>query len=117
MEQAVFVTMEKELDEPYIVRRGDKEICIYINVEAEYRVVLDEDIETGQQYADNITEQGVAYCISACCDNDSGIELPIEDVSDDLTPDELDELQAFAEMNSGFDDEEIVFKAMQEVTQ
>lgn len=115
MEQQVFVTMEKELDEPFIVRRDGREICIYINVEAEYKVAFDEDIETGQLYADSVTEQGVMYYISGCCDNDSGVELPVENVSDDLTLDELNELQAFAEKNSGFVDEDIINEAMKEL--
>lgn len=115
MEQAVYVTMEKELDEPFMVKRDGREICIYMNVEAEYRVVFDEDVETGQQYADNITEQGVCYYISGCCDNGSGVELPVDNIKDDLTEEELEAMQSFAEMNSGFDDEEIEFKAQQEL--
>lgn len=115
MEQQVFVTMEKELDEPFIIRRDGREICIYINVEAEFKLVFDEDIETGQTYPDTILENNVMYYISGCCDNDSGVELPVENMSDDLTLDELNELQAFAEKNSGFDDEDVIYKAQQEL--
>ena len=47
MEEVVLVTMEKELDEPFYICRDGKWVCIYINIETDYRVVLSEDIETG----------------------------------------------------------------------
>ena len=119
MEEEVFVTMEKELDEPFYICRDGRRICLYINIEADYRVVLSDDIETGYIEADSITEEGVTYYITGFCDDDSGVEYPvdfgIEKIEKSLTKEEREQLQDFAEMNSDFTDEEIINKAMDEI--
>ena len=107
-EDVVLVTMDKELDEPFYICRDGKWICIYINIETDYRVVLSEDIETGYIEADNITEEGVTYYITGFCDDDSGVEYPIEFAIEKL-------LQAFAEKNSGFIDEDIINEALKKI--
>ena len=117
MEETVFVTMEKELDEPFYICRDGRWVCIYINIETDYRVVLSDDIETGDVEADSITEEGVTYYITGFCDDDSGVEYPvdfvIEKIEKSLTKEERELLQAFAEKNSGFIDEDIIDKAME----
>ena len=75
------------------------------------------DIETGDVEADSITEEGVTYYIAGFCDDDSGVEYPvdfgIEKIEKSLTKEERELLQAFAEKNSGFIDEDIIDKAME----
>ena len=119
MEDVVYVTMEKELDEPFYICRDGRWICIYINIETDYRVVLSEDIETECIEADSITEEGVTYYITGFCDDDSGVEYPvdfgIEKIEKSLTKEERELLQAFAEKNSGFSDDDIINKAMNEI--
>ena len=119
MEDVVYVTMEKELDEPFYICRDGRWVCIYINIETDYRVVLSEDIETGYVEADSITEEGVTYYITGFCDDDSGVEYPvdfgIEKIEKSLTKEERELLQAFAEKNSGFNDEDIIDKALKEI--
>ena len=119
MEDVVYVTMEKELDEPFYICRDGRWVCICINIETDYRVVLSEDIETGYVEADSITEEGVTYYIAGFCDDDSGVEYPvdfgIEKIEKSLTKEERELLQAFAEKNSGFIDEDIINKAMNEI--
>lgn len=118
-EKVVLVTMEKELDEPFYICRDNRWICIYIDIETDYRVILSEDIETGYIEADSITEEGVKYYITGFCDVDSGVEYPIEfsmdKIEKSLTKEEGELLQAFAEKNSGFIDEDIINKAMNEI--
>ena len=119
MEDVVYVTMEKELDEPFYICRDGRWVCIYINIETDYRVVLSEDIETGYIEADSITEEGVTYYITCFCDDDSGVEYPvdfgIEKIEKSLTKEERELLQAFAENNSGFIDEDIIYKAIDKI--
>ena len=119
MEDVVYVTMEKELDEPFYICRDGRWVCIYIDIETDYRVVLSDDIETGYIEADSITEEGVTYYITGFCDDDSGGEYPvdfgIEKIEKSLTKAERELLQAFAEKNSGFIDEDIINKAMNEI--
>lgn len=118
MEDIVYVTMEKELDEPFYICRDGIWICIYIDIETEYRVVLSEDIETGYIEADSITEEGVTYYITGFCDDDSGVypvDFVVEKIEKSLTKEERELLQAFAEKNSGFIDEDIIDKAMNEI--
>lgn len=121
MEDIVYVTMEKELDEPFYICRDGRWVCIYINIETDYRVVLSDDIETGYVEADSITEEGVTYYITGFCDDDddSGVEYPvdfgIEKIEKSFTKEERELLQAFAEKNSGFIDEDIIDKAMNEI--
>ena len=119
MEEVVFVTMEKELDEPFYICRDGRWLCLYIDIETDYRVVLSDDIETGYTEADSITEEGVTYYITGFCDDDSGVEYPvdfgIEKIEKSLTKEERELLQAFAENNSGFIDEDIIDKAMNEI--
>lgn len=118
-EEVVYITMEKELDEPFYICRDSKWICIYINIETDYRVVLSEDIETGYIEADSITEEGVTYYITDFCDDDSGVEYPvdfgIEKIEKSFTKEERELLQAFAEKNSGFIDEDIINEAMNKI--
>lgn len=118
-ENIVHVTMEKELDEPFYICRDGRRICIYIDIETDYRVVLSEDIETGYIEADSIIEEGVTYYITGFCDDDSGVEYPvefdIEDIEKSLTKEEREQLQAFVEKNSGFIDEDIVNEALKKV--
>lgn len=115
-EEVVFVTMSKELDEPFYICRDNRWIYVYIDIETDYRVVLSEDIETGYIEADSITEEGVKYYITSFCDADSEVEYPvdfdIEKIEKSLTKEEKELLQAFAEKNSGFIDEDIVNEAM-----
>lgn len=117
-EVVVFITMEKELDEPFYICHDGKWISIYIDIKTDYRVVLSEDIETGYIEADNITEEGVTYYITDLYD-DSEVEYPvdfdIEKIEKSLTKEERELLQAFAEKNSGFIDEDIINKAMNEI--
>lgn len=119
MENVVYVTMEKELDEPFYICRDGRWVCIYINIETDYRVVLSEDIETGYVEADSITEEGVTYYITGFCDDDSRVEYSvdfgIEKIEKSLTKEERELLQAFAEKNSGFIDEVIIDRAMYEI--
>ena len=119
MEEVIFVTMEKELDEPFYMCRDGRWFCIYIDIETDYRVVLSDDIETGYIEADSITEEGVTYYITSFCDVDSGVEyivdFDIEKIEKSLTKEERELLQAFAEKNSGFIDEDIINKAMDEI--
>lgn len=116
MEEVVFITMSKELDEPFYIQRDGKWICIYIDIETNYRVVLSEDIETGYIEADSITEEGVTYDIVGFCDDESGVEYPLElGIEKSLTRAERELLQAFAEKNSGFIDEDIINKAINEI--
>ena len=119
MEDVVYVTMEKELDEPFYICRDGRWVCIYINIETDYRVVLSDDIETGYVEADSITEEGVTYYITGFCDDDLGVEYPvdfgIEKIEKSLTKEERELLQAFAEKNSGFIDEDIIDEAMNEI--
>ena len=120
MEDVVYVTMEKELDEPFYICRDGRWFCIYINIETDYRVVLSEDIETGYVEADSITEEGVTYYIAGFCDDDdSGVEYPvdfgIEKIEKSLIKEERELLQSFAEKNSGFIDEDIIDKALKEI--
>lgn len=119
MEDVVYVTMEKELDEPFYICCDGRWVCIYINIETDYRVVLSEDIETGYVEADSITEEGVIYYIAGFCDDDSGVEYPvdfgIEKIEKSLTKEERELLQAFAEKNSGFIDEDIINEALKEI--
>lgn len=119
MEEVVFVTMEKELDEPFYICRDGRWFCIYIDIETDYRVVLSDDIETGYVEADSITEEGVTYYITSFCDADSGVEyivdFSIEKIEKSLTKEEMELLQAFAEKNSGFSDDDIINKAMKEI--
>lgn len=118
MENIVYVPMEKELDEPFYIYRDGRRICIYIDVETDYRVVLSDDIKTGYVEADSITEEGVIYYITGFCDDDSGVEYPVdfgEKIEKSLTKEERELLQAFAEKNSGFTDEDIIYKAMNEI--
>lgn len=118
-EEVVLVTMEKELDEPFYICRDGRWVYIYIDIETDYRVVLSEDIETGYIEADSITEEGVTYYITGLCGDYSGVEYPvdfgIEKIEKSLTKEERKLLQAFAENNSGFIDEDIIDKAMNEV--
>ena len=119
MEDVVYVTMEKELDEPFYICRDGRWVCIYINIETDYRVVLSEDIETGYIEADSITEEGVTHYIAGLYDDDSGVEYPvdfgIEKIEKSLTKEERELLQAFAEKNSGFIDEDIINEALKEI--
>lgn len=126
MEDIVYVTMEKELDEPFYICHDGRWVCIYINIVTDYRVVLSEDIETGYVEADSITEEGVTYYITGFCDSDellndddSGVEYPvdfgIEKIEKSLTKEERELLQSFAEKNSGFIDEDIIDKALKEI--
>ena len=119
MEDVVYVTMEKELDEPFYICRDGRWVCIYINIETDYRVVLSDDIETGYVEADSVTEEGVTYYIAGFCDDDSGVEYPvdfgIEKIEKSLTKEERGLLQAFAEKNSGFIDEDIINEALKEI--
>ena len=119
MEDIVYVTMEKELDEPFYICRDGRWVYIYINIETDYRVVLSDDIETGYIEADSITEEGVTYYITGFCDDGSGVEylvdFGIEKIEKSLTKEERELLQAFAEKNSGFIDEDIIDKAMDEL--
>ena len=118
-DEVVLVTMEKELDEPFYICRDGIWVCIYINIKTDYRVVLSEDIETGYIEADSITEEGATYYVTGLCDDDSGVEYPvgfgIEKIEKSLTKEERELLQAFAEKNSGFIDEDIIDKAMNEI--
>lgn len=118
-EEVVLVTMSKELDEPFYICRDGRWICIFIDIETEYRVVLSEDIETGHIEADSITEIGVTYDIIGLCDDDSGVEYPIEfgkdKIEKSLTKEEREQLQAFAEKNLGFIDEDIVNEALKKI--
>ncbi len=117
-EKIVCVTMDKELDEPFYICRDGRWICIYIDIETGYRVILSEDIETGRIEADSITEEGVKYYITNFCDV-SGIEYTLElgefEIEKSLTKEEREQLQTFAEKNSGFIDEDIINKAMNEI--
>lgn len=119
MEDVVYVTMEKELNEPFYICRDGRWFCIYINIETDYRVVLSEDIETGYVEADSITEEGVTYYITGFCDDDSGVKYPvdfgIEKIEKSLIKEERELLQAFAEKNSGFIDEDIINEALKEI--
>lgn len=119
MEDVVYITMEKELDEPFYICRDGRWLCIYINIETDYRVVLSDDIETGYIEADSITEEGVTYYITGFCDADSGVEynfdFGMEKIEKSLTKEERELLQAFAEKNSDFNDEDIIDKAMDEI--
>lgn len=119
MEEVVFVPMVKELDEPFYICRDGRWFCIYIDIETDYRVVLSDDIETGYIEADSITEEDVIYYITGFCDVDSGVEhsdySSIEKIEKSLTKEERELLQAFAEKNSGFIDEDIINKAMNEL--
>lgn len=111
-----YVTMEKELDEPYILQYDGKELCIYLDITTEYCVTIDRDIESDILFSSNITEEGVLYEVYGCCDNDSGIEIPFEDVLAQLSEEKkelLDNcLQDYAERNSGFSDDDIFDKAL-----
>lgn len=111
-EEILLVTMSKELDEPFYICRDNKRICVYINIETDYRVVLSEGIETGYIEADSITEEGVTYYITGFCDDDSGVEYPVDfdikKIEKSLTKEEKNLLQAFAIKNSGFIDEDII---------
>lgn len=115
----MYITMEKELDEPFYIYRDGRRICIYIDIETNYRVVLSEDIETGYIGADSITEEGVTYYVTGFCDDDSGVEYPvdfgIEKIEKSLTKEERELLQAFVEKNSGFSDDDIINEAMKEI--
>lgn len=119
MEEVVFVTMEKELDEPFYICRDGRWFCIYIDIKTDYRVVLSDDIETGYVEADSITEEGVTYYITGFCDADSGVEYTvdfgIEKIEKSLTKEERELLQAFAEKNSGFSGDDIINEAMKEI--
>lgn len=119
MEEVVFVPMVKELDEPFYICRDGRWICLYIDVEADYKVVLSDDIETGYIEADSITEEDVIYYITGFYDADSGVEYPvdfgIEKIEKSLTKEERELLQAFAEKNSGFSDDDIINEAMKEI--
>lgn len=119
MENVVYVTMEKELDEPFYICRDGIWVSIYIDIETDYRVVLSEDIETGYIEADSITEECVTYYITGFCDDDSGVEYPvdfyIEKIEKNLTKEEKELLQAFAEKNSGFIDEDIINEALNKI--
>lgn len=115
-EEVVLVTMSKELDEPFYIQRDNKYICIYIDIETDYRVVLSEDIETGYIEADSFTEEGVKYYITGFCDADSGVEYSLEfGIEKSLTEAEREQLQAFAEKNSDFIDEDIVNEALKKI--
>lgn len=118
-EEVVLITMSKDLDEPFYIQRDGKDICVYIDIETDYRVVLSEDIETGHIEADSITEEGVKYYITSLCDDDSGVEYPIEfdkdKIEKNLTKEERELLQAFAEKNSGFIDEDVVNEALKKI--
>lgn len=119
MEEVVFVPMVKELDEPFYICRDGRWICLYIDVETDYKVVLSDDIETGYIEADSITEEDVIYYITGCCDADSGVEylvdFGLEEIEKSLTKEERELLQAFAEKNSGFSDDDIINEAMKEI--
>ncbi len=118
-ENIIYITMDKELDEPFYIQRDNKYVYIYIDIETDYRVVLSEDIETGHIEADSITEEGVRYYITDFCDGDSGVEYPfelgIEKIEKSFTKEERELLQAFAEKNSDFIDEDIINEALNKI--
>ena len=95
----MYITLERELDEPFMY----KETCIYISVYTEYDVhSINEYYQTSVTYEiDNIEcydEDGDIYTLSA-----KAQEAFIGHMDSDVKQ----QLQDFAEMNSDFTDEEI----------
>ena len=97
----MLVTLEKEVEVPYII--NDMEV--YINVYTDYNISIDEDIETGASFYD-YNEGEVTYEIVNILEKDTENEIDIDSLV--LTEDEEEGLQDFAERHSSHKDYEIL---------
>lgn len=105
IDEVHYITMERQCDGPFIIMHHGREVCLDIMVYTDYEVHIDKDIETDELIAP-IECICIDYDIVDAWYKDTYDPVPLEDIQYSAEDKAL--LQAFADSNSSFSEDEIM---------